>query len=98
MQISLHHRLPSFSSCLCRRLSHHRTIKLELLIAVMPEGVSRCRALYDKYTSPLLLRGAPDYSTDTVSEFHAEAQRQLQVKAQGPYVAARAGVEPTTLL
>src|SRR6218665_1033617 len=28
----------------------------------------------------LLLRGAPDYSTDTVSEFHAEAQRQLQVK------------------
>ena len=29
--------------------------------------------------------------TDTVSEFHAEAQ------AQGPYVAARAGVEPTTL-
>src|SRR6218665_3617116 len=31
-------------------------------------------------SSPLLLRGAPDYSTDTVSEFHAEAHRQLQVK------------------
>jgi len=28
-------------------------------------------------SSPLLLRGAPDYSTDTVSEFHAEAHRQL---------------------
>ena len=27
-----------------------------------------------------VLRGAPDYSTDTVSEFHAEAHRQLQVK------------------
>jgi len=24
----------------------------------------------------LLLRGAPDYSTDAVSEFHAEAHRQ----------------------
>jgi len=31
-------------------------------------------------SSPLLLRGAPDYSTDTVSEFQAEAHRQLQVK------------------
>src|SRR6218665_2324821 len=31
-------------------------------------------------SSPLLLRGVPDYSTDTVSEFHAEAHRQLQVK------------------
>ena len=49
---------------------------------------------YSAPSSPLLLRGAPDYSTDTVSEFHAEAHRQL---AQGPYMAARAGVEPTTL-
>ena len=35
------------------------------------------------YSTPsrsLPLRGAPDYSTDTVSEFHAEAHRQLQVK------------------
>src|SRR6218665_3798604 len=32
------------------------------------------------HSSPLPLRGAPDYSTDTVSEFHAEAHRQLQVK------------------
>src|SRR6218665_567739 len=35
---------------------------------------------YSTPSSPLLLRGAPDYSTDTVSEFHAEAHRQLQVK------------------
>ena len=38
--------------------------------------------------------------TYTVSEFHAEAHAQATVSkglAQGPYVAARAGVEPTTL-
>src|SRR6218665_3474319 len=35
---------------------------------------------YSAPSSPLLLRGAPDYRTDTVSEFHAEAHRQLQVK------------------
>ena len=32
---------------------------------------------YSAASSPLLLRGAPDYSTNTVSEFHAEAHRQL---------------------
>src|SRR6218665_179337 len=32
---------------------------------------------YSAPTSPPLLRGAPDYSTDTVLEFHAEAHRQL---------------------
>ena len=35
---------------------------------------------YSAPSSPLLLRGDPDYSTDTVSEFHAEVHRQLQVK------------------
>ena len=32
---------------------------------------------YSAPSSPLPLRGAPDYSTDTVSEFHAEVHRQL---------------------
>ena len=32
---------------------------------------------YSAHSNPLPLRGAPDYSTDTVSEFHAEAHRQL---------------------
>jgi len=32
---------------------------------------------YSAPSSPLLLRGAPDYSTDTVLEFHVEAHRQL---------------------
>src|SRR6218665_2635707 len=32
---------------------------------------------YSASSSSLLLRGAPDYSTDTVSEFHAEAHSQL---------------------
>src|SRR6218665_3543818 len=35
---------------------------------------------YSAPSSPLLLRGAPDHSTDTVSEFHLEAHSQLQVK------------------
>src|SRR6218665_3867919 len=39
------------------------------------------------------------HSTDAVSEFHAEAPQATASEglAQGPYVAARAGVEPTTL-
>src|SRR6218665_2342170 len=35
---------------------------------------------YSAPSNPLPLRGAPDCSTGTVSEFQAEAQRQLQVK------------------
>src|SRR6218665_3610371 len=35
---------------------------------------------YSASSSPLLLRGAPDYSTDTVSEFASKRHRQLQVK------------------
>jgi len=50
--------------------------------------------LYSAPSSPLLLRGDPDYSTNTVSESHAQAP---QATAQGPNVAARAGVESTTL-
>ena len=53
---------------------------------------------YSAPSSPLLLRGAPDYSTDTVSEFHAGAHRQLQVKDLPKVPTWRlAGVEPTTL-
>jgi len=55
---------------------------------------------YSASSSPLLIRGAPDYSTDTVSigvscrSAQATAGKGL---AQGPYVAVRARVEPTTL-
>src|SRR6218665_2490870 len=35
---------------------------------------------YSAPSSHPLLRGAPDYNTDTVSGVHAETQRQLQVK------------------
>src|SRR6218665_3748473 len=75
-------------------------------------------------SNPLLLRGAPNYSTDTVSEFHAEAHMCIyggNCPSSGgscpggscpggemsggelsggrcPFpVAAKAGVEPTTL-
>ena len=34
---------------------------------------------------------------DTVSEFHTEAPQATERLAQGPYMAARAGFEPTTL-
>src|SRR6218665_2328344 len=53
---------------------------------------------YSASSSPLLLRGARD-STNTVPEFHAEAPQATANEglSQGPYVAARAGVEPTTL-
>ena len=39
------------------------------------------------------------HNTDTVSEFHAEASQATASEGltQGPYVAARAGYEPTTL-
>src|SRR6218665_2500577 len=50
-------------------------IKLSEFISFIHSG-----HFYSAPSSPLLLRGAPDYSTDTVSEFHAEAHRQLQVK------------------
>src|SRR6218665_232753 len=56
---------------------------------------------YSAPKSPLLLRGAPDYcnNTDTVSEFHAEAHRQLQEKdlPKVPTWRLERGVELTTL-
>src|SRR6218665_545972 len=54
---------------------------------------------YSAPSSPPLLRGAPDHSTDTVSEFHAKAPQATAGKglSQGPYVTTRAVVEPTTL-
>src|SRR6218665_1543042 len=45
---------------------------------------------YSAPSSPLPFRGAPDYSTDTVSEFHAEAHRQLQVFR---YIVSRSALE-----
>ena len=55
---------------------------------------------YSAPSSPPLLRAAPDYSMDySMSEFHAEASQATASEglAQGLYVAARTGVEPTTL-
>jgi len=55
---------------------------------------------YSAFYSPLLLRGAPDYSIDTLSEL---ARLRLTPQAtsseglaQGSYMAARVGPEPTT--
>src|SRR6218665_1039051 len=54
---------------------------------------------YSAPSSPLLLRGAPDYSADTVSEFHAEVHRQLQLKViVSTKVPPRPTYKSTTLL
>ena len=44
---------------------------------------------YSSSSYPLLLRGAPDYSIDTMSKFHSEAPQASASGglAQGPYVA-----------
>src|SRR6218665_3189739 len=54
---------------------------------------------YSASSSPLLLRGAAD-TARILAEFHAEAPQATVSEglAQGLYVAARAGFEPTTLL
>ena len=51
---------------------------------------------YSASSSPLLLRGTPDYSIDTVSKFHAEAPQVTASErlAQGPYVETSAGLTP----
>ena len=48
---------------------------------------------------PLLMQKRSRHSTDTVPEFHAEAPQATASEGlrKGPYVAARAGFEPTTL-
>src|SRR6218665_1900179 len=62
-------------------LSHlYELVSTKLLQLYIHSFIHSFRHFYSASSSPLLLRGAPDYSTDTVSEFHAEAHRQLQVK------------------
>src|SRR6218665_4001446 len=56
------------------------TVNAELFICcIIPivHSLIHSRHFYSASSSPLLLRGAPDYSTDTASEFHAESHRQL---------------------
>src|SRR6218665_1758228 len=54
---------------------------------------------YGASLSPLLLRSAPDTARILCRSFTPKRHRQLGLKglAQGLYMAARAGVEPTTL-
>ena len=54
---------------------------------------------YSASSSPLLLRGAPDYSIDTLLELTREALQATVSEglAQGPYVAARVRFKPATL-
>src|SRR6218665_1366812 len=43
-----------------------------IIIIIIHSFIHSFGHFYSAPSSPLLLRGAPDYSTDTVSEFHAE--------------------------
>ena len=82
----------------CRKFSVRQSISLWPVHSFIHSFIHSGH-FYSAPSSPLLLRGAPDYSKDTVSEFHAEAAQETAGKglAQGPYMTARSGVEPTTL-
>src|SRR5678816_3141380 len=60
-----------------------RSISRRLLLThcfiVLIHSFIHFRYLYSAF-SRFLLRGAPDYSADTESEFHAEAHEHLRVK------------------
>jgi len=69
---------------------------MNIVDGLIHRGFIHSDYFYSASSSSILLRGAPDYNTDTVSEFHAEAPQATVSEglARGPYVAARAGVEP----
>src|SRR6218665_654792 len=71
---------PGFFAPPCREKQRHTCRKKERQAERDGHSFIHSSHFYSAPSSPLLLRGAPDYSTDTVSEFHAEAHRQLQVK------------------
>ena len=52
----------------------------ETITSIINDSFIHSGHFYSAPSSPLLLGGTPDYTTDTVSEFHAETHRQLQVK------------------
>src|ERR1043165_8170733 len=56
-----------------------------------------CMSTCYSVPSRFLLRGAPDYSADTESEFHAEAHEQLRVKDLPWVPIYAAACEPATL-
>ena len=68
-------------------------------VAFINSFIQAISNFYSASSSPLLLRGAPDYSTNTVPEVHAEAPQATVSEglAQGPHVVATAGVKPMTL-
>ena len=64
----------------------------------MSDSFIHSGCFYSASSTPLLLRGTPD-TAQTVLEFHAKVPQATVSEglAQGPYVAARAGVKPMTL-
>ena len=72
---SSHTRANDRSNCICCQESSNTQLDTSSMSPFIHSG-----HFYSAPSSLLQLRGSPDYSTDTVSEFHAEAQRQLHVK------------------
>src|SRR6218665_4001339 len=67
----------SISSCLLVRTYSFIHSFIHAFNQSINQSINHSGRFYSAPSSPLLLRGAPDYSTDTVSESHAEAHRQL---------------------
>src|SRR6218665_4194894 len=88
-------RKRSFARRLLRRplSSYLSLVRLVNIIFFIINAFIHSRCFYSAASSPLPLRGAPDYSSDTVSELTPKRYRKLRVKVQGPYVVARVGFE-----
>ena len=71
--------------------------KLFVIVCICHQAHSFTRSgyFYSASSSPLLLRGAPNYSIDTVSELTCLSATS-ELLAQGPYMVARVAFEPVT--
>src|SRR6218665_359645 len=88
-----HHLLPRWRIPLLGSLPHFTPFRTQHFHSFIPD-ILLCLS---KSTTT---RQRSQHSTDTVLEFHAKALQATANEglAQGPYVVARAGFEPTTLL
>src|SRR5688572_1117722 len=71
-------KLPISAMCTLKHYVKNRLLLLRILLLFIHSFI-HFRYLYSA-PSRFLLRGAPVYSADTESEFHAEAHEQLRVK------------------
>src|SRR6218665_2621044 len=83
--------------CIISIMSHLKvTFTLQIMLVHAPSFIHSSH-FYSTSSSLLLLRSAPDTAWILCPSFTPKRHRQLRVKDLHPYVAARAGFEPTTL-